>query len=80
MTNRETWAQQAVEALGEIVVMNKRKSDPASPAVVKQKHERPRITARDWLALREQRAFDIAYTQSAAAEIALKRLMNKGGK
>ena len=81
MSNRDEWAAEAISALRSVVVLNKRKGDPAPrPVAPRLTHERPRITARDWLAILEQRKLDLAYTQSVAAEIALRRLMTKGDK
>ena len=75
MTTREIWIKQAVAAIDSV-------RPAAGPSVSKPTPttERPPFTARQWLWLRDQRELDIAYTQNAAAEIALRWMMARGGR
>jgi len=72
---REAWAAEAVRALLAAVPV---KAEP-NPIPPPANYPHPPITAREWIRIREQRALDIAYTQSVAVEIRLRWAL-KGAK
>lgn len=72
MTDREAIVEELVVVLRNIEVSSTAKAAPVAPQGPVSK-----VTAREWIRYQQAREFDRSWTQVAAAEIALRLMLNR---